>query len=345
MPKGDYLANGMLAAAADNPADREALAPDTFAARYGEQPTQIEFAHANMAPGGQTPAGIFGNYGRGDPLDWRYDYADLSPKEKDLLFRTAHNEIDDRDIASGGHQRFLEGALNRLEAEKARARAAGAREPTMTDLLSRTGSIRIGKGETGGRKYYPGVTHARVAATSLSDDQRAYWENLYGQVTGNRAQGVAPSNICNFCTGNESGPVHSGGAEVVAREPRQYGERWVAENWTVPWVNEMRGLGPTAGAADASTSSTYPASSGSVARPGSSPTVAAGTTGDGDISSLPNASLAAALMPYFQGAAEQQKGQDYANIIAGMGTKPIKSQDTDYRSFFRPLRSTYGQFG
>jgi hypothetical protein len=345
MPKGDY-ANGMLATAADNPVDREALAPDTFAARYGEQPTQIEFAHRWMQPGGKTPADIFGasTAPRGDPFDWRYDYADLSPKEKDLLFRTAHNEIDDRDVGSGAHLRFLEAALNRHHAEVARARALGAPEPTMTDLLSRTGSIRTAGEQHGGAYYYPPVTHARVARTALSDDQRNYWENLYGQVTGNRAQGVTPSNTCNACTGNESGGVHSSGAEVVAREPRKAGERWVAENWTVPWINEMRGQAPTAGVTDASTASAYPGSSGSVARPGSSPTVAAGSTGN-DMSSLPNASLAAALMPYFQGAAEQQKGQDYASIIAGMGTKPIKSQDTDYRSFFRPLRSTYGQFG
>jgi hypothetical protein len=331
MPKGDY-ANGMLAAAADNPLDREALSPASFDERFNFAPPAPADTSTAISATDLPPSLNQSFVGPQSPLDWRYDLANMDPRERELLMRYTHAEVGGQGQKAA--LQFMETVANRRRAEAEAAAARGQPAPSITDILTRP----IASGH-GGNRYYPGTTKFRVSQ-GLTDAQRGYYGDMISQLTGDPMTGQAPSNVSNYATGNESGNVHSGGAPVVSRSPG--GERFVAENWTLPWYRQMVGQAPLA---DIGTGGTQVTDSGSVARPGSSPTVAAGTTASGDMSSLPNASLAAALMPYFQGAAEQQKGQDYANIIAGMGTKPIKSQETDYRSFFRPLRSTYGQFG
>jgi hypothetical protein len=332
MPKGDY-ANGMLATAADNPLDREALSPATFADRFGgfAPPTNRDELSAISAT--DLPASLNQSFvGPQSPLEWRYALANMDPRERELLMRYTQAEV-------GGQGRnaalqFMETVANRWRAEGEAAQARGQAAPSITDIL--TNPIASGHG---GNRYYPGATKFRVSQ-GLTDPQRGYYGDIISQLAGDPMTGQGPSNVSNYATGNESGNVRSGGAPVVSRSGG--GERFVAENWTLPWYRQMTGQAPIA---DIGTGGTQVADSGSVARPGSSPTVASGTTASGDMSSLGNASLAAALMPYFSGAAEAQKGTDYSNIIGKMAVKPTKSEDTDYRSFFRPLRSTYGQFG
>jgi hypothetical protein len=76
--------------------------------------------------------------------------------------------------------------------------------------------------------YYPEATRSKLGAT-LSQDQQQQYQKVIDLVTGG-------SNISNMATGNESGDVHSGGAQVTYSAG---GERFVAENWTTDWRNLM----------------------------------------------------------------------------------------------------------
>lgn len=77
--------------------------------------------------------------------------------------------------------------------------------------------------------YYPKSTQNKLFRTFPQDEQDRHNQMIDSVLAG--------SNVSNMGTGNESGSVHSGGAEVTFN-PRT-GERFVAENWTVPWRNQM----------------------------------------------------------------------------------------------------------
>jgi hypothetical protein len=341
-PFSDPYALGMLGAASDNPIDRRVLfgqdaltsydptggnMPATFAERFGpvlprgvSAASPIERAvSATDLPADTSP--------RTSVWDWRYALKDVPQYQKDAAFRYANAEIGEDQLRRDplARQKFLEGLVNRHQSEVEDAMRTGAKMPTLIDILS--GRIASGHG---GQKYYPPVTHGGAAATALTPDQQAYYEDLWQRIHGDQAGGIAPSNACNYCTGNESGRVRSGGAEIVSRGG---GERHVVENWTRPFIAKLRGEEPPP--AGETSTPTWPGSSGSVARPGSSPTVAEGATGQAGASSLPNASLAAALMPYLQGAGEAQKGADYAAILNTMKAKPGEAAPVDYAQFYR----------
>jgi hypothetical protein len=87
-------------------------------------------------------------------------------------------------------------------------------------------------------KYYPKSTTDKLGRTFSANQQAGYNETI-GSVLGG-------SNVSSLATGNESGRVRSGGAQVTFN-PRT-GERFVAENWTTGWRNKqlaaMRGEQP-----------------------------------------------------------------------------------------------------
>jgi hypothetical protein len=281
------LANGMLGAAATSPADRRTLAaaqPDDFSTAISG--TELPPARASFAQRFGAPS---------SSLDWRYELADMDPRDKDLLYRNTASEIE----ASQGtlaRLQHMEGIVNRLHAARTLVDPNTSLSQVITGSIPATiGGRRV---DLGGAHYYPGSTKRKMSQP-LSAEETAYYDGLFGHVVGDRNSWRAPSNTCRLCTGNESGSVHSGGAPVVARaregSPRGY-ERYVQENWTGPWVRQMQGEAPTAQVA-AGTLPGTPAG-GSTVRPGSSPTVAEGSDGNA-MSSLRDSSLAAALMPYF----------------------------------------------
>jgi hypothetical protein len=302
------LAYPMLSAAAGNPVDRSLLS--------GSWPSAVS---ATDLPADTSP--------RDTSLDWRYALRSLPQAQKDLLFRYAAAEIG-AGQGDTSRQAFLEAAANRLEAARARARELGQGEPTMADVL--TGSIPYGKrGNIGGAYYYPRITRARAAAP-LDPASRPYWEGLYGRVTGD-PQGIPPSNVANYGTGNESGGVHSGGAPVTAAYG---GERYVAENWTLPWFRQMHGEAPVSVATESSTSSAAPPSGGSTMRAGSSPAVAEGSTG-GSMSSLPNAGLAQIMLDLAANPERYQAGSGFADAFKPMPAPIQRAPSPSYRRFFQ----------
>lgn len=322
------LAYGMLGAAADDPTDRALMFEGTPLQDWGlpapPAPAQA-FVEPHAVSGSDLPADP---NPRASPLDWRYELASMPQYQKDELFRYARAEIgaNQGDLA---RQRFLEAATNRLYAAQQYALQTGGKMPTMSDILS--GSIPWEGRNVGGRFYYPAITRMR-AQGELTPDEQAYWEKMWGDVTGNREAGIPPSNVANYATGNESGRVRSGGAPIVSSGG---GERYVIENWTAPYIRAMRGEDPGIPSTSQSTASTYPTSSGSSARPGSSPTVAEGTTG-GTMSSL-SSPLASALLPYLVTDKRKQDAAELDAMLAQfrMGRPQPAQQDQGYS--FTPL--------
>jgi len=83
--------------------------------------------------------------------------------------------------------------------------------------------------------YYPYATRSQLGRT-FNDASGAPYQSVINQALGG-------SNVSNLATGNESGKVHSGGAQVTfnSRDTGQRGdyERFVAENRWVPWRNQL----------------------------------------------------------------------------------------------------------
>jgi len=81
--------------------------------------------------------------------------------------------------------------------------------------------------------YYPASTKNRLSS-KMTQEQI----NRYNPLIDKVLQG---SNVSNLATGNESGRVRSGGAEITFN-PRT-GERFVAENDYVDWRNNLLATG------------------------------------------------------------------------------------------------------
>jgi hypothetical protein len=78
-------------------------------------------------------------------------------------------------------------------------------------------------------RYYPASTKNQLGAQISAATAARYAPAIQAAIAG--------SNVSNFATGNESGGVHSGGANVAFASG---GERFVHEKWTVDWVRRMR---------------------------------------------------------------------------------------------------------
>jgi hypothetical protein len=105
-------------------------------------------------------------------------------------------------------QAYTESVMNRALAQK----------QTLTQILRNP-------------KYYPDMTKSKLGRSSFSDAERAKYNAAIGEVLGG-------SNITDLATGNELGPVRSGGAPITYRSPS--GERYVGENWTKGWRESAR---------------------------------------------------------------------------------------------------------
>jgi hypothetical protein len=322
-------ANGMLATAATDPEDRRILAaaePDDFSTAISG--TQLPPATDTFEQRWGAPS---------SSLDWRYELANMDPRERDLLYRNTKAEVGDQSALQ--QARYMESVVNRLHS----ARTLINPNISLSQMIA--GSVRVpGLGNIGGQYYYPTSTKRKMSAGPLSDEQTAFYDQLFSHVTGDRNAWRAPSNYCNFCTGNESAGVRSGGAPIVARGTQRGDyERYVQENWTGPWVRQMQGFAPTP--AGAGTPLPSVPSADSVARAGSSPTVAEGSDG-GSMSSLKNSMLAAALLPYYGGEDKtEMTGRALTNVLSKMQMQVPQSRPVDYRSFFRAAAPAQMQAG
>lgn len=139
--------------------------------------------------------------------DVRAKYAEelQNPRVQQLLMASTQAEVGDQ--PENTQQAYMESVMNR----------AAARGKTLEQIISDPG-------------YYPATTTNKLGRT-FAGPQAAKMQELIGRVT-------AGSNVANYATGNESGGVHSGGANV-AYNPRT-GERFVHENPDVGWVKSMQ---------------------------------------------------------------------------------------------------------
>lgn len=122
------------------------------------------------------------------------------PNRRRLLMASTAAEVGGQ--GSAAEQAYMESVMNRASAE-GRSLAAVLLDP----------------------QYYPASTKNQLGATFNKDENQRY-----GSIIDNV---LAGSNVSNLATGNESGKVRSGGAQITF-DPGT-GERFVEENWTKDW--------------------------------------------------------------------------------------------------------------
>jgi hypothetical protein len=158
-----------------------------------------------IPPMGQAPIG-----GIGTLAGSRAAFArelEANPRLRERLFASTQAEVGGQ--GPQATQAYLESVMNR----------ASARGKTLEQTINDA-------------RYYPHSTIAKLNR-KISGKARAGMESALTDVLGG-------SNISNFATGNESGRVRSGGAEITFN-PRT-GERFVAENADRAWVNRQRAM-------------------------------------------------------------------------------------------------------
>jgi hypothetical protein len=130
------------------------------------------------------------------------------------------------------------------------------RDPRVRRLLAASTAAEVGGQGSKAAQYYIESVFNRAAARKKSlektvTDSEYYPDttlNKLGSVAGAAQQArineiiervMAGSNASNFATGNESGHVHSGGAEVT-RDLGYRKERFVREISDLPWIRQMK---------------------------------------------------------------------------------------------------------
>lgn len=127
------------------------------------------------------------------------------PRVRDRLMALTEAEVGGQH-GQNDQQKFMETIFNRAKAEGR----------TLWEVMH--------------GRYFPASTHSNAASYS----GKPFLETKYADVLDKVRKG---SNVANYATGNESGNVRSGGAEIVATGN---GERYVVENWTVGWVKRAK---------------------------------------------------------------------------------------------------------
>jgi uncharacterized protein (TIGR02594 family) len=134
-----------------------------------------------------------------------------NPEAARLLAASTEAEVGGQ--GPKAQQAYIESVMNR----------ASARGKTLTDTLR-------------DRRYYP--------PTTINKLDRPVGAGAQANIDAISRSVLAGSNISNFATGNESGPVHSGGAPVTLDlGPKR--ERFVQENFDRRWVGQQQRLAGT----------------------------------------------------------------------------------------------------
>jgi len=162
----------------------------------------IQAGTANVGPGGNAALAQARQAAVGAELQ--------NPQIQQLLMASAAAEVGTSN--PGAIQAYMESVTNR---------AAATRTPLANLLTNRDAAGNF-------KRYYPGTTTSKLG--------RQFAGPLFQQMSSIISNVMGGSNVARLATGNESGSVRSGGAPIVAAAG---GERFVIENWTKAWAQNM----------------------------------------------------------------------------------------------------------